>query len=367
MNEQIKINWYRSKVDRKLMSELMKTSDFRGFCQVIPQLALFATTGTLAYLAYLQIHATNWMWSAPLLLVALFVHGTFGSFMGRTCPAVHELCHKTPFRTKAWNEFFLKLYSFIGWTDDIWFRPSHVKHHQATVHADYDGEVVLPQKLDLQSLKFFAGMVACDPHATFCYLRDFARSARGNVADWKAKNEWTNKIVPESNAELRREHRNWARFVLFGHLALAALFIATGHWFLIVIFTFGTFYTGWLSMLCWVPQHIGLSPNVPDFRLCCRTYTCGWLPAFFYWNMQYHVEHHMFPAVPFHNLPRLRKAIERDLPPATHGLLATWKEIFPIIKRQREDPNYFFIPKIPQGPGERVGDNVLEFEAAASA
>ena len=66
MNEQIKINWYRTKVDRKVMSELMKTSDFRGYCQVIPQLLLFLVTGTLAYLAYLNIHLTNWWWSVPL-------------------------------------------------------------------------------------------------------------------------------------------------------------------------------------------------------------------------------------------------------------------------------------------------------------
>jgi fatty acid desaturase len=214
-------------------------------------------------------------------------------------------------------------------------------------------------------VKFFASQLICNPYGIFCRLRDWVRSARGNDSDWKAKSEWKNKIVPESNPELRREHRNWARIVLFGHLALAALFIATGHWFLIVLFTFGTFYSGWLTMLTATPQHIGLSPNVPDFRLCCRTYTCSWLPAFLYWNMQYHVEHHMFPAVPFYNLPKLRKAIEHDLPQAPHGLWATWMEILPVLKRQNEDPSYVFIPTLPQGSGERVGDTVLELEASA--
>jgi fatty acid desaturase len=365
MNEQIKINWYRCKADKRVMSELMKTSDFRGFCQVFLQLALFFATATVAYLIYLQINAATWMWSVPALLAALFVHGTFSSFMGRTAPPVHELCHKTPFRSKAWNEFFLKFYSFVGWSDYIWFRPSHVKHHQATVHEDYDGEVVLPQKFDWQSVKFVATALTCNPYAIFCYLRDWARAARGNADDWKKKDAWSNKIVPESNAALRREHRDWARLVVFGHLALALLFIATGHWFFIVLFTFGTFYSSWLVTLCYMPQHVGLSPNVPDFRLCCRTYTCNWLPGFLYWNMQYHVEHHMFPAVPFYNLPKLRKAIEHDLPPAPHGLWATWMEILPILKRQREDPTYAFIPKLPQGSGERVGDDILELEAAA--
>jgi fatty acid desaturase len=152
-----------------------------------------------------------------------------------------------------------------------------------------------------------------------------------------------------------------------GHLALAMLFLATGNWFFLVIFTFASFFSGWMVVLCASPQHIGMWPNAPDFRLCCRTYTCGWLPAFLYWNMQYHVEHHMFPAVPFYNLPKLRQAIKHDLPPVTHGLWATWKEILAVVKRQREDPSYVFIPKLPQNSGDVAGDNGLEVEAAASA
>ncbi len=234
-----------------------------------------------------------------------------------------------------------------------------------TAHADHDGEVVLPMWLDWQSVKFFATQLGCNPHWISYILKDWWRSSRGSAEDWKAKSAWTNQVLPESNSALRRDHRNWARTLVYGHLALATVFVATGHWFLILVFDLGTFYAGWFGTLCVMPQHIGMSPNVPDFRLCCRTYTCGWLTAFFYWNMQHHVEHHMFPAVPFYNLPKLRKAIEHDLPAAPHGLWAVWKEILPILKRQREDPAYVYIPKLPQGSGDRVDDKVLQSEAAA--
>ncbi|MDD5199422.1 MAG: fatty acid desaturase [Terrimicrobiaceae bacterium] len=360
MNEQIKINWYRTKIDRQVMSELMKSSDFRGLCQVVPQFALYLTTGALSYLAFLNIHAANWQWSVPLLLLALFAHGTVGSFMGAVGP-IHELSHKTPFRTKSWNDFFLKLFSFVSWTDYVSYRPSHVKHHQVTVHEDHDGEVVLPQTFDWDSFKLLLPLVTFDPAAIFRTIRTWVRCARGDMRD---KGEWINKVVPESNTALRREHRDWARTVVLGHLSLATLFVATGNWFLVIIFTFGCFLAPWLAVLCALPQHIGLSPNVSDFRLCCRTYTCSWLPAFLYWNLQYHVEHHMFPAVPFYNLPRLRKAIEHDLPPAPHGLWATWSEILPILKKQREDPHYTFVPKLPGNEGDLVGDDALAMEAA---
>ncbi|MDD5201443.1 MAG: fatty acid desaturase [Terrimicrobiaceae bacterium] len=366
MNKSIKIRWYRCKVDKRVMSDLMKTSDLRGFCQVIPQIALFAATGTAAYLAFLNIHASNWPWSVPLLLAALFVHGTFGSFMGLAGP-VHELCHKTPFRSKAWNEFFLKVYSFISWSDFVSFRPSHVKHHQMTVHNDYDGEVVLPSALDWYAVKFWVSVLTVDPIRVFGLVKVRVLDAIGGDANWNKKSDWMREIMPESNQGLRREHRDWARTVVLGQLALAILFAATGHWFLIIVFNFGTMYAGWLGMLCGTPQHIGMTPNVPDFRLCCRSFTCHWLPGFLYWNMQYHVEHHMFPAVPFFNLPKLRKAIEHDLPPVTHGLWATWKEILPVVRRQKVDPTYTFVPRLPQGSGDQADDETLEKEAAALA
>jgi hypothetical protein len=55
----------------------------------------------------------------------------------------------------------------------------------------------------------------------------------------------------------------------------------------------------------------------------------------------------MFPAVPFYNLPALRKAIAHDLPPAPHGLWATWFEIIPVLKKQRDNPDYVFVPELP--------------------
>lgn len=364
MNEQIKINWYRCKVDKAVMSELMQRSDARAFAQVILQIGLFAVTGTLAYLAFRHLNATNWPWMLPVLLLALFVHGTNGSFFGGC--ACHELCHKTPFRSQIWNSVFLRIYAFLGWFDPVGYRASHIRHHQATTHADHDGEVVLPLGLDWHGWQFIFYSLTCNPLHLWNQLRFWIAAARGDLSrDGFFKSKWLNRVVPETDLKSRRELILWARIVLFGHLALALAFIASGHWFLIVIVNLGTLYCPWLGVLTGAPQHVGLSPNTPDFRLCCRTYTCGWLPAFLYWNMQYHVEHHMFPAVPFYNLPRLRAAIAHDLPPATHGLWATWRDdILPVLRRQRQDPNYVYVPPLPRNEGERASDAQLLREAA---
>jgi fatty acid desaturase len=225
--------------------------------------------------------------------------------------------------------------------------------------------VVLPQRLSVKDWEFWLGLVAWNPLATWKVFKSFSQHARGRIVGIAGiEKDWYQFVLPEVNAKLRREHRNWARFVLLGHLALAVTFMLTGHWFLIVVFTIGTQYCNWLGILTGTPPHFGISPNVADFRLCCRTYTCSWLPAFYYWNMQYHIEHHMFPAVPFYNLPKLRKAIQHDLPPAPHGLVATWKHILEIHQQQTADPRYAFIPLLPSSTGEHAADEVLEREAA---
>jgi|UniRef100_UPI00404A8D4C fatty acid desaturase len=363
MAEKIKISWYRCKVDREVMREFIRKSDAKGLAHVIPSILLYATTATLAYFAFVNLNATNWPTALPLVLLALFVHGTFGKFIGGI--ACHELCHKTPFASQWLNTLFLRTYAFIGLFDHIGYRASHILHHQATVHTEHDGEVVLPQGLDWHGIKFIIGQLTIQPVRVFnLVLFWFAAAAGRTNRDGFLPADWLTKVVPESNLNLRREHRNWARIVLFGHLALAAVSVATGNWFLILIITFGSQYAGWFEALCGAAQHIVLSPNVNDYRLNTRTFTAGWLVGFCYWNMQYHIEHHMFPAVPFYNLPKLREAIKADLPPATHGLWATWKMILPLMRRQRDDPTYFYVPPLPQSEGEHVGDDVVLAEAS---
>ena len=336
-----RIDWYRSPIDRDVLAELMQRNDLRGWLQTICHLGLFFLTATLATLAYLNIDAGNWPWAVPLLIVALFAHGTIGPFMGLI--AIHELQHRTVFRSRPLNAFFEKLYAFISWSDYIWYQESHAIHHQATCHAAHDGEVLLPVRFSIRRPRVWLGLLAWNPNNTWQRLKLVWRHARGQV-----RGDWYGHVLPESDKALRRRHRNWARTLLIGHGLLALAFLLSGNWFLIVVFTIGTQYCGWLGFLCGLPQHYGLNSDIPDFRMNTRTFTCSWLPAFYYWNMQYHLEHHMYPAVPFYNLPKLRKAIEADLPPAPHGLIATWREMLALRRNFLADPSFRYSPAIPR-------------------
>jgi fatty acid desaturase len=92
---------------------------------------------------------------------------------------------------------------------------------------------------------------------------------------------------------------------------------------------------------------VGLQDNVNDFRLCTRTFLVNPFVQFLYWHMNYHIEHHMYAAVPCYKLGKLHRAIQHDLPPTPVGIIATWQEIIPIVNKQNVDPTYQYVPPVP--------------------
>ena len=106
-------------------------------------------------------------------------------------------------------------------------------------------------------------------------------------------------------------------------------------------------YGTWLMPIYGNTQHAGLAENVLDHRLNCRTVYMNPVNRFLYWNMNYHVEHHMFPLVPYHNLPKLHELVKDDCPAAYNSILEAWRELFPAVLRQVKDPAYYVKRKLP--------------------
>ena len=87
-----------------------------------------------------------------------------------------------------------------------------------------------------------------------------------------------------------------------------------------------------------------------DHRLNSRTILLPLPVRFVFWNMICHVEHHMFPMVPYHALPRLHEAVKHDCPKAL-GWWQTWKLLLPVMIRQVRDPNHYIHQEQPPGAG----------------
>ena len=114
---------------------------------------------------------------------------------------------------------------------------------------------------------------------------------------------------PHLPADLRRGDRRWR--------------IATGSILPLMFIGLPSFYGAWLMVIYGYTQHAGLAENVLDHRLNCRTVYMNRINRYLYWNMNYHVEHHMFPLVPYHALPKLHELVKADMPAALPT--ACWK------------------------------------------
>jgi fatty acid desaturase len=67
---------------------------------------------------------------------------------------------------------------------------------------------------------------------------------------------------------------------------------------------------------------------------------------FLYWHMNWHIEHHMYAAVPCYNLRKLNKLVADDMPePRT--LVGAWKEMRKIWRKQEQVKGYQFETKVP--------------------
>lgn len=320
-----RIAWKRLPIDKPVLKELTKRSDAKAFKQVGIQITATLLLGVLSYWAFKNLS----LWaSIPIFLVYTTVY----SFMGYTA-AIHELCHSTVFKTKWLNEAFMILFSLFSWSDYVLFKDSHMKHHHFTTHDDLDMEVMLP--IAITPGTFFNNfLINFDKMTGFLSgISGIFRRSFGILSG-----EWENRIMG-NNEKLFKKMVKMDRFVILFHLIIVAIAVLTQEYLLLLLITFAVFFGNWLNALVSLTQHVGMHGNSDDFRLNCRSMDLNPVFGFLYWQMQYHIEHHMYAAVPFYNLPKLYKVLKADLP-ERKNLIGTWVEIIDLVKKQKADPTY---------------------------
>lgn len=331
------IAWYRTSLPPGELKRLHRRSDLLAAVQTFGYFTLLAGFGAATWWS---VGRLPW-WGTAVLL---YGYGMVSHFQVN---AVHELVHGTVFRTSWLNSAWCHVFAFFGWINHEMFQASHVRHHRYTLHPPDDLEVVLPMRLMVWHFLRSCGFEWARLRYT---IGDTVRIACGRF-----RGDWELTLFPPDQPEARKAPVRWARTMLVGHASLWIAGIATGNWIVPVMLTFGPALGGWLFWLCNNTQHVGLNDNVADFRLCCRTFTLNPFVRFLYWQMNYHTEHHMYAAVPCYRLHRLHLLIRHDLPHTPHGLIAVWREIALILRRQARDPDYQHLPSLPPAAATRAG------------
>ncbi|MGV8985871.1 MAG: fatty acid desaturase [Cypionkella sp.] len=103
----------------------------------------------------------------------------------------------------------------------------------------------------------------------------------------------------------------------------------------------------WHMYLAGLIQHGGMAEDVVDHRLNSRTVYTNPISRWLYWNLNYHVEHHMLPMVPYHALPRLHELMKYDLPKPNASILEAYVEMTHALLRQQSDPTHYARKALP--------------------
>ena len=358
----LRIDWYRSSVDYETLQVLNSRSNWKGAWQAIGHLALFSATGALCYVLFKQQ-----IWFGFIL--ALFFHGTIGCFFGGI--AVHELGHGTVFKTRWLNGAFIRVYSLLSWWNFHDYALSHTYHHRYTLHPEGDREVVLPRDPSLNMtylLQLFTFNLFGGPHSGgfIPTLKGMVKTAFGHVGNTQNSGsdsgDWF-KDLYTTHPTARGRAVNWARLVLLFHFGVLAFAITYQLWVLPLVLTLFSFIANWLKYFVSATMHTGLRSNVSDFRKCARTITLDPVTEFLYWRMNWHLEHHMYAAVPCYNLKKLHRAIPGDMP-KPRALVSAWHEMRETKRRQKVDPTYEFDTPVPSAA--RDSGAVLDATLVAS-
>jgi len=318
----VSAEWYHSDVPRAQMKELMKRSD---------QPAILHTAiwiGAMILFGGLGVYFWGSWWCVPFFAAYGVLYGSASDSRW------HECGHGTAFKTQWMNSVVYQIASFMIMRNPVTWRWSHTRHHTDTIIVGHDPEIIAMRPADLA--KLLTGFVGLPD--VIAFFPELVRNALGQMA------ETTKSFIPASE---RPKVFLVARVHLAIYVAVVVAAIWMGSILPLMVIGLPRMYGAWHGLMCGIMQHLGLAENVLDHRLNSRTVYMNPISRFIYLNMNYHVEHHMFPMVPYHALPRLHALIKDDLPEPHPSILSAYREIVPAIFRQFKNPDWFVKRKLP--------------------
>jgi Na+-transporting NADH:ubiquinone oxidoreductase subunit F len=316
-------DWYQCPVPREIMRTLLERRNGPAIRDTILWFALIVGAGIATYTLW-----GSWWAVIPYLIYSVLYASTSDSRW-------HEAGHGTAFKTDWMNNALYEIASFMVMRESTVWRWSHTRHHSDTIIVGRDPEIAVPLPPDLKAIfmKFFG-------------LRVYPKYFKGILAHSIGRMSAEEKtFIPKSEfPNIYRKARIYLAiyvivigFSIYERSILPLMFVGLTN-------LFGT----WLLPVYSLTQHAGLAENVLDHRLNCRTVYMNRINRYLYWNMNYHVEHHMYPLVPYHALPKLHVAVKDDCPRPYPGLFTAWREIIPTIFNQIRDPAYHVKRQIPE-------------------
>lgn len=227
---------------------------------------------------------------------------------------MHDGAHRRLMKSARANDVFCQFVCAAPLFFSMYsYQKLHLKHHRDPLAPD-DPDLSLIGGYPISKASFLRKLARdASGMSYFKFIRYFIHMARKpKVSDAKAQKAGGPVDLKAQGSGSRLSLRTIIFSIVFVNLILWGALFTIGH--------------GWLYLFLWVlpaitflqvllrirgiAEHAGYFPN-PDQRLNARTVTNPvqtWL--FAPHNVNYHVEHHVYPAVPFFNLPKVHKMME---------------------------------------------------------
>lgn len=290
---------------------LSAKSNFAGVVRAASHYGMIAIVGALIWLVSSR---DGLPWALPLIALQ-------GYFVAFLFMVMHETAHKTAFRSRAANIVVGNLSACAIGLPYEYYCLFHWDHHRYTQDPDKDPELILGQKpaSDTQLAIAYTGLLQ-----VLTRLRLMVRHALTG----KVTVPW----IPENKrAMIVREARLYLAIYLALLVGSLLLHSAILLWVWIV-----PMLAGQLILRPYLyAEHTGCERTRSAFENT-RTTMTGRIMKWFAWNMPYHVEHHAYPTVPFHALPKLNAIVDGHIMFRGRNYRAVTRETWAWFRRQRQ-------------------------------
>ncbi len=281
------MNERSSFIDPREIKRLSQLSPARTFGALVMDWAVIA-----AAIAISEWSGSWLVWIAAVPVIAGRMHGLSG--------LIHDFAHYRFISGKALSDWIGDL--FLAWpllATIEGYRRNHLAHHRYTnTGKDPDWviklgrrEFTFPQEMRFAVLNlagYFVGVSS---------LRDMRLALKRLQAD-----------DPFS--------RGYKLLRLVYYMAFAALFTLTGTWTQFLLYWAVPYFTVFFLLLYIrsVAEHFGETMVYTDEFSGTRTVKPHFWERWFFCphNLNHHLEHHLYPSVPYYRLPELADALERN-------------------------------------------------------
>jgi fatty acid desaturase len=288
----------RNLVAPAVLAGLSRRSDLSGVLQLSAHAGCMGATGLLVWVAL-----PFWY----LLIPAMALHGV--TIVTLFAP-MHECVHRTAFASRAANEIVGWIAGVLSFYNSSFYWHFHSWHHRYTQDPARDPELMFPKAASrLEYLQEISSV-------NFWFRRaiDYPRLALGRVRNLPFMPESARRgIALSMSAQLL--------IYLAGVVSIALGFREVLYfWFLPALLAQP------LLRALLIAEHTGCSQDRNGLTNT-RTTLASSPIRLLMWNMPYHAEHHLYPAIPFHFLPALHREVRAALRHVAPGYVAANREI----------------------------------------